>query len=71
MSVGDIGNKIGFNAMDNGYLKFDNVRIPRENLLMRYAKVKTTSVFIINIFTQYNVYLIFPSLEELDVVLLI
>lgn len=25
--------------MDNGYLKIDNVRIPRENMLMKYSKV--------------------------------
>lgn len=44
--MGDIGNKIGFNAMDNGYLKFDNVRIPRENLLMRYTKIEKDGTYI-------------------------
>ncbi len=37
--VGDIGPKIGINANDNGYLVLDHVRIPRENMLMRYTKV--------------------------------
>lgn len=38
--VGDIGPKFGFNAVDNGFLKMDNVRIPRDNMLMKYAKVE-------------------------------
>lgn len=37
--VGDIGPKFGFDEVDNGYLKLENVRIPRENMLMKYAKV--------------------------------
>ena len=39
IEVGDIGPKYGFNNKDNGYLKFDNIRIPRRNLLMKYVKV--------------------------------
>ena len=39
--VGDIGPKIGVNHNDNGYLALDRVRIPRENMLMRYSKVNT------------------------------
>ena len=27
------------NSIDNGFLKMDHVRIPRRNMLMRYAKV--------------------------------
>ncbi|KAM7418966.1 hypothetical protein PAMA_016198 [Pampus argenteus] len=38
--VGDIGPKFGFNEVDNGFLKLENVRIPRENMLMKYAKVE-------------------------------
>ncbi|KAH7443592.1 hypothetical protein KP509_02G041400 [Ceratopteris richardii] len=40
--VADIGVKFGnggYNTMDNGLLRFDNVRIPRDNLLMRVASV--------------------------------
>ncbi|XP_059820871.1 peroxisomal acyl-coenzyme A oxidase 3 isoform X1 [Hypanus sabinus] len=37
--VGDIGKKIGFNGVDNGFSLFDNVRIPRENLLNRNGDV--------------------------------
>lgn len=38
--VGDIGPKFGFDEVDNGFLKLDNIRIPRENMLMKYAKVR-------------------------------
>ncbi|KAF2586585.1 hypothetical protein F2Q70_00035328, partial [Brassica cretica] len=40
--VGDIGTKMGngaYNSMDNGFLMFDQVRIPRDQMLMRLAKV--------------------------------
>jgi acyl-CoA oxidase len=39
VEVGDIGPKFGFAANDNGYLRLHNVRIPREQMLMRNAKV--------------------------------
>ncbi|EFA09425.1 peroxisomal acyl-coenzyme A oxidase 3 [Tribolium castaneum] len=37
--VGDMGEKIGLNGIDNGFLIFDNYRIPRENLLSKNADV--------------------------------
>jgi len=43
--VGEIGPKFGYNVKDNGYLRFDKVRIPRENMLMRYAKVSKNGEF--------------------------
>jgi len=45
ITVGDIGPKYGFNAKDNGFLKLDQVRIPRENMLMKYAKVNRKGQF--------------------------
>lgn len=45
IDVGDIGPKLGLNAVNNGYLGFHNYRIPRHNMLMKYAQVlevKTT-----------------------------
>ncbi|KAF1318228.1 Peroxisomal acyl-coenzyme a oxidase, partial [Globisporangium splendens] len=39
ITMGDIGPKIGFNRVDNGYCKFDKVRIPRENMGMLLATV--------------------------------
>lgn len=43
--VGDIGPKIGFNAMDNGYCSFDHVRIPRLNMAMRHQQVDRNGVY--------------------------
>ncbi|KAJ1830089.1 hypothetical protein LPJ63_005155 [Coemansia sp. RSA 2711] len=39
VTVGDLGPKFGFNAMDNGFLLLDRVRVPRDNLLQRYITV--------------------------------
>lgn len=35
----DIGEKLGFDRVDNGGLLFHNLQIPRNALLMRYVKV--------------------------------
>lgn len=39
VTTGDIGPKIGYNNMDNGFASFDNVIIPRRNMAMRFAMV--------------------------------
>ncbi|WOG86311.1 hypothetical protein DCAR_0205513 [Daucus carota subsp. sativus] len=42
ITVGDIGTKFGngaYNTMDNGVLRFDHVRIPRNQMLMRVLQV--------------------------------
>ncbi|XP_051240041.1 peroxisomal acyl-coenzyme A oxidase 1 isoform X3 [Dicentrarchus labrax] len=44
--VGDIGPKFGFSEVDNGFLKLENVRIPRENMLMKYAKVEPDGTYV-------------------------
>ncbi|XP_054635959.1 peroxisomal acyl-coenzyme A oxidase 1 isoform X2 [Dunckerocampus dactyliophorus] len=44
--VGDIGPKFGFNEVDNGFLKLDHVRIPRDNMLMKYAKVDPDGTYV-------------------------
>ncbi|XP_014695355.1 peroxisomal acyl-coenzyme A oxidase 1 isoform X4 [Equus asinus] len=46
ITVGDIGPKFGYDEMDNGYLKMDNYRIPRENMLMKYAQVKPDGTYV-------------------------
>ncbi|XP_048222380.1 peroxisomal acyl-coenzyme A oxidase 1 isoform X2 [Perognathus longimembris pacificus] len=46
ISVGDIGPKFGYEEMDNGYLKMDNYRIPRENMLMKYAQVQPDGTYV-------------------------
>src|SRR3954468_12297877 len=37
--IEDCGAKLGLNGVDNGRIWFDHVRVPRENLLDRYAQV--------------------------------
>lgn len=39
IKVGDIGPKFGYNGVDNGFLSFNHVRVPLDNMLMRFAKV--------------------------------
>ncbi|XP_030693589.1 peroxisomal acyl-coenzyme A oxidase 1 isoform X1 [Globicephala melas] len=46
ITVGDIGPKFGYDEMDNGYLKMDNYRIPRENMLMKHAQVKPDGTYV-------------------------
>lgn len=44
--VGDIGMKFGngaYNTMDNGVLRFSHVRIPRDQMLMKYVFILTFS----------------------------
>ncbi|OAR02537.1 hypothetical protein LLEC1_02439 [Akanthomyces lecanii] len=44
--IGDIGVKIGFTSMDNGYMLFNHFRIPHSALLSRYVQLDPeTSVF--------------------------
>ena len=39
ITVGDVGEKLGYSSVDNGFLSFNNVRIPRENMLSRFAGI--------------------------------
>eukprot|EP01119_Soliformovum_irregulare_P007918 TRINITY_DN2053_c0_g1_i1.p1 TRINITY_DN2053_c0_g1~~TRINITY_DN2053_c0_g1_i1.p1 ORF type:complete len:694 (+),score=147.07 TRINITY_DN2053_c0_g1_i1:48-2129(+) len=39
ITVGDCGEKLGLNGTDNGYIRFNQVRIPRQMMLNRYANV--------------------------------
>lgn len=39
IEAGDIGPKFGYNSKDNGFMLFRNVRIPRTNMLKRFAEV--------------------------------
>jgi acyl-CoA oxidase len=45
VEVEDCGGKVGLNGVDNGRLGFDRVRIPRENLLNRFADVTPEGVY--------------------------
>ena len=46
IELGDIGLKMGLNVADNGYAVFNRVRIPRENMLMRNARVSRDGTYI-------------------------
>ena len=39
MTISDCGPKLGLKGVDNGRLAFDAVRVPRTNLLNRYADI--------------------------------
>ena len=43
--IEDDGPKLGLNGVDNGKLWFDNVRVPRENLLDRWGGVTADGVY--------------------------
>ncbi|HYH60779.1 MAG TPA: acyl-CoA dehydrogenase family protein, partial [Solirubrobacterales bacterium] len=43
--IEDCGHKLGLNGVDNGRIWFDDVRVPRENLLDRYAQVSPEGVY--------------------------
>ncbi|OWF50076.1 peroxisomal acyl-coenzyme A oxidase 1-like [Mizuhopecten yessoensis] len=48
VEVGDLGPKFGFNENDNGFLRLHHVRIPRDHMLMRYAKVAEDGAFTVS-----------------------
>ena len=45
VKVEDMGYKMGLNGVDNAKLSFDNVRVPRVNLLNRYSEVAEDGTF--------------------------
>ncbi|KAJ7542883.1 hypothetical protein O6H91_09G016000 [Diphasiastrum complanatum] len=47
--IADCGHKIGLNGVDNGRLWFDNLRIPRENLLNSVADVTEEGLYVSSI----------------------
>jgi len=45
VTIEDMGYKMGLNGVDNAKLSFDNVRIPRENLLNKFSDVEEDGTF--------------------------
>ncbi|WFD28158.1 acyl-CoA oxidase [Malassezia nana] len=39
VTIGDIGKKMGRDGIDNGYIQFTYVRVPRAHMLMRHCQV--------------------------------
>ncbi|TDE27530.1 acyl-CoA oxidase [Flavobacterium ranwuense] len=45
ITIGDCGLKMGLNGVDNGTIRFENVAIPKENMLDRFASVNKEGKF--------------------------
>ena len=47
-TVNDMGHRMGLNGVDNARLSFENVKVPRENLLNKYSDIDsgTDTVFL-------------------------
>lgn len=45
VTIGDCGHKMGLNGVDNGTISFDQVKIPKENMLDRFASVNDKGEF--------------------------
>ena len=39
INIGDVGPGLGLTSINNGFLSLTNVRIPREQMLMKHAQV--------------------------------
>lgn len=48
IKIGEIGTKLGMNATNNGFLGFDNVRIPRDHMLMKNSQVTNERDYFFN-----------------------
>ena len=45
IEIEDCGHKVGLNGVDNGRIRFDQVRVPGSNLLDRFASVSSEGVY--------------------------
>jgi acyl-CoA oxidase len=45
ITIGDCGLKMGLNGIDNGTIRFENVIIPKENMLDRFASINEKGEF--------------------------
>lgn len=45
LEIGDCGHKKGLNGVDNGWIKFDHFRCPRESLLNKFGDVKEDGTY--------------------------
>ncbi|KFO91755.1 Peroxisomal acyl-coenzyme A oxidase 2, partial [Buceros rhinoceros silvestris] len=61
ITAGDIGPKMNFEHIDNGFLMLQNVRVPRENMLNKFCEVQPDGTYVrsgsqkINYFTMTSV----------------
>lgn len=59
VAIGDIGSKMGREGVDNGWIQFSSVRIPRAFMLQKYCKVSREGTVTL------------PSLEQLSYISLL
>ena len=52
IQCGDMGPKFGYNSKDNGWMTLNNVRIPRENMPMRFVSVDREGTYSIEADTR-------------------
>lgn len=45
IEAGDIGPKLGFYQVDNGYMKFTHFKQPKDSLLMKYVNISDDGQF--------------------------
>lgn len=45
VTVGELGPKLGYHGMDNGYLQLHNVRVPLDNMLARFGRVRKDGTY--------------------------
>jgi len=45
ITVGDLGTKVGYNSVDNGFLMFAKVKVPRKALLARFTEINEDGSF--------------------------
>jgi len=49
VTIEDMGHRMGLNGVDNAKLTFDQVRVPRENLLNKYSDITPEGEFVTSI----------------------
>lgn len=48
INIGEIGTKLGYNTVNNGFLAFNNVRIARKNMLMKNSEVTENGDYVVH-----------------------
>ena len=45
ITVGELGPKLGYHGMDNGFLQLHNVRVPLDNMLCRFGRIRKDGTY--------------------------
>ena len=60
VDVGDIGPKLGLHSADNGFIRFDQYRIPKKYMLNRFSKINDSGKY--EILNQNSIKILYLSL---------